>query len=328
MPTFNVPFYEFDPASVLGNVGSTYTFTANDFADQGLAVVTDTDGILSDDSGSPDEDATADVTFSDTSELNGVEVNVEDAWVLEYEDPGNPGQFISFQVGAFEVDDGTDYAIFAGTLPPVGVEVTVTARNTLPDPGEAEAINSADIVCFTSGTRILTAEGEIAVEELAEGDLVMTRDHGLQPVRWVGARTVAAEGALAPVVLKAGAMGNTRDLAVSPAHRMMLSDWRAEAMFGQAEVLVTAKQLLCRDDVHLREGGEVTYHHVLFDQHEIIFAEGAATESFQPSQAAISNLEAATRAEVLALFPELAEAKAGATVRPTLTELDAQALFA
>lgn len=48
------------------------------------------------------------------------------------------------------------------------------------------------IICFTEGTRILTERGLRPIETLARGDMVVTRDHGLQPIRWAGHRTVQA----------------------------------------------------------------------------------------------------------------------------------------
>jgi hypothetical protein len=57
--------------------------------------------------------------------------------------------------------------------------------------------------------------------------------------------------------------------------------------------------------VTVEPGGEVTYIHLLFDTHEIIFAEGAATESFHPGGIGLSAITAAAREELFALFPDL-----------------------
>ncbi|MEM7271228.1 MAG: Hint domain-containing protein, partial [Pseudomonadota bacterium] len=97
-------------------------------------------------------------------------------------------------------------------------------------------------------------------------------------------------------------------LKVSQQHRMLLSDWRAEIMFGEAEVLAPAKHLINNDRIYIAEQDEVTYHHILFDAHEIVYANGAASESFHPGDAALNALDKAARDEVLVLFPELAEA--------------------
>ncbi|MEZ5777175.1 MAG: Hint domain-containing protein [Paracoccaceae bacterium] len=134
--------------------------------------------------------------------------------------------------------------------------------------------------CFTPGVRIATPGGERPVEELEVGDLVTTRDHGDRPIRWIGQRKVAAVGDLAPIRIAAGALGNRRDLIVSPQHRVLVSGWLAELHFGQPEVLVAAKHLAGGDLIHSVPGGEVIYIHIMFDDHEVIYAEGIATESF------------------------------------------------
>jgi hypothetical protein len=169
-------------------------------------------------------------------------------------------------------------------------------------------INFAEIeriVCFTRGTMIATPSGEVAIEDLSEGDLVLTRDRGAQPLRWIGSQTVAATGELAPVMIRKGALGNDRDLRVSPLHRMLLTDWRAELMFGQAEVLAAAKHLINGDTIYVDEGGEVEYFHMLFDSHEIVTANGAASESFHPGEQGMSWIEEEVREEIFTIFPNL-----------------------
>ncbi|MDX5357764.1 MAG: Hint domain-containing protein, partial [Rhodobacterales bacterium] len=162
------------------------------------------------------------------------------------------------------------------------------------------------VPCFVRGTRIKTDRGEIAVEQLAQGDRVLTLDNGYQPIRWIGCARRLAQGRLAPVCIRAGALGNERDLLVSPQHRMLLRGWQASLMFGEAEVLVAAKALINDRTILRQEGGEVDYFHLLFDQHQIVFAEGAPSESFHPGREGLRGLDAATRAELLELFPELA----------------------
>ena len=162
-----------------------------------------------------------------------------------------------------------------------------------------------NIVCFTRGTMIDTPDGEVAIEDLAEGDLVMTRDNGAQPLRWIGSKSLAAKGKLAPVMIKAGALGNDRDLKVSQLHRMLVTDWRAELMFDENEVLAAAKHLVNGDTIYVAEGGEVEYFHMLFDNHEIVTANGAASESFHPGEQGMGWLEQEMREEIFAIFPEL-----------------------
>jgi len=99
------------------------------------------------------------------------------------------------------------------------------------------------ITCFTSGTLILTPRGEIPIDALTIGDRVITRDHGVQPIRWIGKTTVQAEGDLAPIAFAPGAFGNSEVLHVSPQHRMLLSGWRCDMVAGTKEALAPAKHL-------------------------------------------------------------------------------------
>jgi hypothetical protein len=163
------------------------------------------------------------------------------------------------------------------------------------------------VVCFTRGTLIKTDQGEVAIEELAAGDMVLTTDNGYQPIRWIGSSKRAATGDLAPILIRKGALGNDRDLRVSPQHRMLLQGWQAEMLFGAHEVLATAKSLLNDHSIVRDEGGEVEYFHILFDTHEIIYAEGCRSESFHPAKQGWKALDQATRDEILTLFPQLAD---------------------
>jgi hypothetical protein len=163
-----------------------------------------------------------------------------------------------------------------------------------------------NVICFVRGTRISTARGAVEVQDLQKGDLVITRDHGLQPVRWIGTRTIAAEGAVAPVCISRGTLNNVRDLYVSPKHCVLLQGAAAKRHFGGGEMFAAAEHLLNNDTVTQQIGGMVTYVHVLFDSHEIIYSEGAATESYFPTAQGLSAIEAAARCELLMLFPELA----------------------
>lgn len=164
---------------------------------------------------------------------------------------------------------------------------------------------TGDIVCFAHDTMIETNEGQVAVQVLRVGDLVRTKDNGLQPIRWIGSRTVDAVGRFAPIEIAEDVLGNDRPLVLSPQHRVMLSGWQAELLFGVPEVLVAAKHLVDDKKILRREGGTVTYFHMMFDQHEIVYADGAPCESFHPGHVGISGMDDAQRDEIFALFPEL-----------------------
>ena len=182
-------------------------------------------------------------------------------------------------------------------------------------------------VCFTAGTLIETATGERPVETLRAGDLVKTVDHGLQPLRWIGKKEVEASGAFAPVRFSAGAMGNKRAISLSQQHRVLLSGWQTELVSGAREALTAAKNLVTGSDIILQAGGNVTYVHLLFDRHEIIYAEGMPSESFHPGDKSWSMLSRASQSEIIALFPEIRFFGAvgfGEVARPVLRGYEAK----
>jgi hypothetical protein len=171
------------------------------------------------------------------------------------------------------------------------------------------------VVCFAAGTLILTQQGRRPVEDLAPGDLVQTRDHGLQPIRWAGKRVLspaelAANPKLRPIRIRKGALGRdlpAADLVVSPQHRVLVRSRIAQRMFGADEVLVAAKQLCQIDGIEVAEDmAGVAYHHIMFDRHEVVISNGAETESLFTGPEALKAVGAVALTEILTLFPELA----------------------
>ncbi|WP_299893658.1 Hint domain-containing protein [uncultured Ruegeria sp.] len=184
------------------------------------------------------------------------------------------------------------------------------------------------VPCFTPGTLIRTDLGERPIETLSLGDRIETHDHGLQTLRWMGRRSVKATGPHAPVLFKAGAVGNTRDLLVSQQHRMLIRDWRLELHTGHCEALAPAKHLVNGSDIVLRPGRMVTYIHLLFDQHELLWAQGCLSESFHPGAQIWNSLDIAARQEIQSLFPNLSLngiAAYGPLARPLLAAFEAHA---
>ena len=244
---------------------------------------------------------------SDLRDANGNPVNIFDVTVTD------------------TVGDGTGDAVLVF---PNGERLTLAGVSPSQVDSGAE-LQAIGIPCFTRGTYIATPEGEIAIEDLKAGDKVNTLDHGPQEIRWIGSRKVAAVGPLRPVLIRAGALGNDRDLLVSQQHRMLLSGWTAELLFGTPEVLAAAKHLVDGKAIRTVSGGEVEYFHMLFDQHEIVMANGAPSESFHPGEVAMGSLDAAAREEVFALFPELRDAECagyGPTARQSLKAHEAELL--
>lgn len=162
-----------------------------------------------------------------------------------------------------------------------------------------------NIICFATGTRIATQRGNIPVEQLILGDLVVTKDNGLQPLRWGGNRTVHGTGEFAPIQFKAGTFDNTRDLFVSPQHRMLMSGANASLYFGETQVLASAKHLVNGNNILRAKCDLITWHHLLFERHEIIYAEGCASESYHPGAQGLNGIDDEQREELFALFPQL-----------------------
>ena len=168
--------------------------------------------------------------------------------------------------------------------------------------------------CFGRGTLIQTEAGMVPVETLRVGMTVTTRDNGLQAVRWIGSRVLGSKALavnpnLRPIRISAGALGQglpERDLVVSPQHRILVRSNIAQKMFGCAEVLVAAKQLLQIEGIDIAQDLEsVEYFHILFDRHEIVLSNGAETESLYTGTEALKSLGASAREEIFAIFPEL-----------------------
>lgn len=186
------------------------------------------------------------------------------------------------------------------------------------------------IPCFVAGSMIDTDLGPRAVETLVAGDMVMTRDDGPQPLRWIGRRSVPATGKMAPICIQENALGEHGELMVSPLHRVLVKDVLAELMFGEAEVLIAAKDLVNDRTIRPVEGGHVEYVHLMFDRHQVVYSEGLASESFLPGPQTSKSFEAEIVAEITTIFPELNLETGegyGPAARPMLKRYEAEALL-
>lgn len=194
------------------------------------------------------------------------------------------------------------------------------------------------VACFTPGTGIATPKGEVPVERLKKGDRVLTRDNGIQTIRWIGQKKLdhlqlKMLKELRPVLIKAGALGDgrpERDMMVSPMHRVLVHSDVAKRHFGESEVLVAAKDLLSLDGVSVEAVPYVTYVHFLCDHHEIVLANGGWSESFQPAELSLKGMDEAQREEIFGLFPELsgkAGTKSYRAARRTVKSKEVSVLF-
>ncbi|PID37378.1 MAG: hypothetical protein CR993_00730 [Rhodobacterales bacterium] len=139
---------------------------------------------------------------------------------------------------------------------------------------------AAAMVAFTRGTHITLADGrQTPIEALQPGDMVLTRDSGPQPLRWIGLKTLRATGPFAPITIAPGVLNNEHALVVSPGHRLFIYQRTDGLGTGRKELLIKAELLVNGTTVTQEPGGFVDYFQLLFDKHEIIYAEGIAAES-------------------------------------------------
>lgn len=248
-----------------------------------------------------------------------------DAFIFAADTPANVIAAVDFSKDPDTETDNRDgqgsaaQSVVAGLLAPapdlVGTQPTskgmpdwdgILFRRRVRDKAPATVLQpEIPLPCFTPGVHIMTPRGERPIETLQLGDKVVTRDHGLQPIRWIGRKTVAADGAQAPIQLHPGAIkGLAEPLLVSPQHRMLFQGYRSQLLFGESEVLVAAEDLLDGRAVTRREGGSVTYMHLLFDSHEVIYANGAPSESLLYVPEMVDMIAPSSRSDLYARCPD------------------------
>ena len=141
------------------------------------------------------------------------------------------------------------------------------------------ANSSNYVICFTTGVRIDTARGPVAVENLAVGDVALTAFGVERPIRWIGSRTVDCSGEnahMAPVRVMANAFGAgvpERDVYLSPGHPVLVGQ-------DGAEVFVPIMNLINGTTIERTSMQSVTYWHVELDEHDVLLADGLPAESF------------------------------------------------
>lgn len=194
---------------------------------------------------------------------------------------------------------------------------------------QTAAFDADSMVCFTQGCRILTAFGDLPVQDLRVGDLVHTVDNGLQPIRWIGSREVSRSRIdvadhLRPVIIRRDSFGPglpSNDIRVSQKHRIVLETPEITRAFGDGGIFAPASVLLSESTILLDPAPKDTrYIHLLFDEHQVIFADGIPSESFYPCPNGLMSLTPENRAEVFAIMPALADhpLRYGPCARPLL----------
>lgn len=332
MPVFSLPLipisaftFDTDPLTAetywqdgQGDSWNDGTPPSFSFAPGSLAVLQ-----IEDDEGLFDDDDPKFQTLVGGATLNGRDwpagFKVENEYMITVQDAdGNTYEMVAVSIN--EPGDRSDTIVgFTfdtsgdNSWPPAGVQLSYVPDSAR-DIQKIPYPQPEDFPCFARGTMIETAQGLRAIEDLAEGDLIVTRDNGLQALRWIGsvqlgAEALAANPKLRPIRIAAGALGEAvpaQDLLVSPQHRMLVRSRIAQRMFGTSEVLVAAKQLVTIDGVDVAEDvAGVEYFHMLFDRHEVVIANGAESESLFTGPEALKMVGKAAREEIFTLFPEL-----------------------
>ena len=329
----NDPRPAFDPNQAGGSTlpGKSFTYDSSKMSPMSLTF-RDDDGIMQDNGGT----ANASGQTYDSSEYM---VNFNGNTSSTYTGSGNV-DWNAFAKYTMTGSDGSSFQVYliARSNPASGGRTSLKADGTATDntsayyfvftqplkngvtytygtwSAYADMPYASALVCFARGTLIETDRGAVAIEDLAKGDLVMTRDNGLQPIRWVGSRVLSSDELalnerLRPIRIRAGALGHglpITDLLVSPQHRVLVRSHIAQKMFGAPEVLVAAKQLCQIDGIDIAyDIASVEYFHMLFDRHEVVISNGAETESLFTGPEALKALGPASAEEIFAIFPEL-----------------------
>lgn len=177
----------------------------------------------------------------------------------------------------------------------------------------AKAVASK-VIGLVGTASLRTPCGPRRAENIRPGDLVVTRDDGLQAVRMVWSRTVteaeiAADPSLAPVRLKPRAIGPLmpqRDLLLAGDHRILVPGHRLVDMPDESACLISARDIAeASDEAYFdKSRGDVTFYNIVFDAHQIFCADGLPVESFVPSKKNLSSMDAAAKCQIKSLFPD------------------------
>lgn len=339
-----------------GSLGATYAYDADPAATELSGVL---DGVTFT---TPDGTFGEQIPTGSTTVIDGVEYTLTEVYSFWGEftkidpDTGEPFSDAGQSIALTLTDaDGNEINIISpsdsftgdpaqwspGTITEIGVLSEPYATPAIYEVDDGNKLGDDDEVetpCFVLGSLIDTDHGPKPVEQIVSGDLVLTRDNGYQPVMWTGHhaqtdRSLTARPDLAAVIVRKGALGAglpVRDMRVSPWHRLLICGQRAELLFGEYEVLVPAVHMLGQPGIE-RDTAPQTYVHLMFEEHQIVRADGAWSESFQPGAKTLAGIGDEQRAEIFALFPQLAEEMGQAdyvSARLSLKEHEARALLA
>jgi hypothetical protein len=272
------------------NAGTSDAFTDGTIALSGAVANLGTIGDLSKTTGTP-TDQVVQMAGAGADEL--LVPDTTDGKGLTIEDYGRHDMIgvagvTSVQSATYDVSKHLNFfASTNGTGTPLAVMTGVTLDPALPttlDPAFFRIVTNSTgtfvelAACFAEGTEIATKRGMVAVEALREGDRVRTaRDGKFRPIIWLGHRRVdcrrhPAPAQVWPVRVAVGTFGPDRpyrDLLLSPDHALLVDG-----------VLIPVRYLVNGRTIRQEAWDEVTYWHVELPEHDALYADGVAAESY------------------------------------------------
>lgn len=183
--------------------------------------------------------------------------------------------------------------------------------------GPLSAQGSAPLTGIGGAAQVRTPVGPRRIENLREGDLVVTRDAGLQPVRMVWQQTIGADYIAtsldnAPVSIAPRTFGpmmpQTR-VVLAPGQKTMLPghllncDVRGPGGLIEARALAGTSDLVWFD----YDAIDQPFFNVVFDSHQVICVSGLPVESYRPTVEGMRHLDAQLRLDISRRFPLLRE---------------------
>lgn len=272
---------------------------------------------IDDPTGSTFDEAQSNQTLVDPVTFDGVSYGTGQVVTPTYTIVFNGSDGNSYTLTSFNFSPNTnneipDAVFWEDAIPPAGTVLTVTSEIN-PTGGNARDYNTF-VTCFCAGTLIETQKGPKPVESLSPKDRIATQSGAFVPVLRVYSRRITlaeltAHPNLRPVVIRQGAMGQGvphRDLRVSRQHRLAVTSPICKRMFGTDQALVAAIRMTKLSGIYVEDQtADIVYYHVMLENHEVIYAEGAPAESLYLGKAALQSLPKAALEEIPAIFPDL-----------------------
>ncbi|WP_338549271.1 Hint domain-containing protein [Roseovarius phycicola] len=186
------------------------------------------------------------------------------------------------------IDDDTGFG--SNAFDDVAIQsITINSVTTFgSQSGATYSDDQSFVPCFTAGVTIKSPNGDVPVEHLRKGDWVTTLDNHYQRIVWIGRRNLSSQYLqnqpnLLPICISAGSLADgvpCRDLVVSPQHCLLLGSKIIQRVTGKDEVLIPAKKLLGLSGVHkVQSRLGVQYFHFALKSHELVWANGALSET-------------------------------------------------